>query len=129
MHVPLAHGLGFDALAAQPCKISDRLGKCPEASSLAQAHNGSVNERITPSLENRALRLYFPEEYSMIEAGTQKSLLLLGAYLGRFQAFESPRPLVMPTISYHVVRDIWRPCQTKQSHQHWTSLPGFYHLL
>lgn len=26
------------------------------------------DERITPSLENRALRLYFPEDYSMIEA-------------------------------------------------------------
>eukprot|EP00434_Breviolum_minutum_P004954 symbB.v1.2.004370.t1/scaffold240.1/size264318/26 len=45
LHVPLAHGLGFDALA-----------------------NSGSNERLTPSLENRALRLYFPEDYSMIEA-------------------------------------------------------------
>ena len=39
-----------------------------------QANSGS-NERLTPSLENRALRLYFPEDYSMIEAAeTSKNL-------------------------------------------------------
>ncbi|CAE6924315.1 RIOK1 [Symbiodinium natans] len=61
LHVPLAHGLGFDALA----------------------HKGSVNERITPSLENRALRLYFPEEYSMIEAWMREEDELLNRTLQR----------------------------------------------
>ena len=65
--MPLAHGLGFDALVL----CSGAAGRQRKASRNAfpdQAHNGSINERITPSLENRALRLYFPEEYSMIEA-------------------------------------------------------------
>ena len=32
-----------------------------------EADTGSADERITPSVENRALRLYFPEDYNMIE--------------------------------------------------------------
>lgn len=61
LHVPLAHGLGFDALASR----------------------GSSNERITPSLENRALRLYFPEDYSMIEAWMREEDELLNRTLQR----------------------------------------------
>lgn len=60
LHVPLAHGLGFDALA-----------------------NSGSNERLTPSLENRALRLYFPEDYSMIEAWMSEEDELLNRTLQR----------------------------------------------
>ncbi|CAJ1338953.1 unnamed protein product [Effrenium voratum] len=61
LHVPLAHSLGFDALA----------------------DTGSADERITPSVENRALRLYFPEDYNMIEAWMREEDELLHRTLQR----------------------------------------------
>ncbi|CAE8636405.1 unnamed protein product [Polarella glacialis] len=61
LHAPLAHGLGLDALAA---------GK-------------SSDERLTPSLEQRALRLHFPEDYSMIEEWMREEDDLLQRTLGR----------------------------------------------
>lgn len=59
---PLANGLGLDALASSPQQR---------------------NERLSPSLEQLALRLHFPDEYRMIEDWMLREDELLSRTLGR----------------------------------------------
>ncbi|CAK0880873.1 unnamed protein product, partial [Prorocentrum cordatum] len=66
LHAPLAHGLGLDALARSR-------GGAPS----------SAGERLTPSLEQMALRLHFPVEYRMIEDWMSQEDALLGRTMAR----------------------------------------------